>query len=379
MKKFFIWFIGIILLIVALAYIFQVDYIFRAVRVTYLTGHNSAFIDDYTYFENRVVKSDTAQEWPLAKNYNTMSSTKRLDSLHTALQSIAYVLIQRDSVVYEKYYDDYGRESKTNSFSMSKSIVTLALGKAIEQGLISSLDEKVMTFLPELKGDFASELTVGDLASMSSGLKWDESYYSPFSVTTEAYFGKNIRKTMLNLPIASQPGQNFKYQSGDTQLLAMVLEKATKQTLSDYISTNFWKPMGATQDALWQLDAKDGIEKAYCCLASNALDFARFGKLFLHNGKWNDQQLISEDYVQKSTHPRFENSPEYGYGWWLNTYAGKRIFYMRGHLGQYVIVIPELDVIVVRLGQFDGTEVSTDPHNTAFYVLVEEGLKMLGI
>src|SRR5690554_8004736 len=98
--------------------------------------------------------------------------------------------------------------------------------------MIPGLDSKVIDFLPELIGEFANELTVGDLASMASGQKWDEHYYGPTSVTTQAYFKKDLRKLMLSLPIEKHPGQKFVYQSGDTQLLAMVSEKATKMTLT---------------------------------------------------------------------------------------------------------------------------------------------------
>jgi len=377
MKKMLIWVVGSLVALVILMYVFKVDYIFRAIRVVYFTGHNSAFIDDYPYFENRTIAKGIAQEWPISSRYNTIISTSKLDSLHKLHETVAFVLIQKDSIVYEHYADGYHRNSKTNSFSMAKSYVTAALGKAIEQGFIQDVNTKVQSFLPELQGKFAQQVTVGDLASMSSGLSWSEEYYNPFSITTEAYFGKNIRQTILKLPINSPPGQHFNYQSGDTQLLAMVLEKALPQTLSSYLSEQFWKPLGATQEALWQLDQKDGLEKAYCCIASNALDFARMGKLFMNNGEWNGKQILSADFVQRATTARFDASPEYGYGWWLNTYAGKKIFYMRGHLGQYVIVIPEIDLLVVRLGQTDGMELKGDPHNSAFYVLLEESLKML--
>jgi CubicO group peptidase (beta-lactamase class C family) len=218
---------------------------------------------------------------------------------------------------------------------------------------------------------------VGDLASMSSGLNWDEKYYSPFSIVTRAYFDDDLKKIILGLEINEKPGQKFKYLSGATQLLAMCIEKATGVFLSDYIAKNFWQPMGAEHDALWQLDDPDGIEKAYCCVASNARDFARFGKLFKQNGIWNGKQLLDEAFVKKSITPRFKDAPEYGYGWWLHEINGKKLYYMRGHLGQFVIVIPEDDLIIVRLGHLKGKQTKTDPHSNDLYTYVNETYAML--
>jgi CubicO group peptidase (beta-lactamase class C family) len=218
------------------------------------------------------------------------------------------------------------------------------------QGKIKSLDQPVSDFFPQYKTGRAAKLTVGDLSTMSSGLAWDERYYSPFSITTRAYFDDDLSSTILKLPITEIPGKKFKYLSGNTQLLAMVLEKAVNMPLSKYISENFWKPMGAEQEALWQTDREGGIVKAFCCFASTARDFARFGKLYMQNGKWNGVQLLDSAFVAKSIVPHFAAAPQYGYGWWLGDYDGKDMYYMRGHLGQYTIVIPTDKIIIVRLG-----------------------------
>lgn len=378
MKKFLKWFVIIAIALTALVYLLDLGYLLRAVRVTYLTGHKTAFLEDYSYFDNREIKKGVAQPWKVSKNYNKIKPTEKLEQTHNELQTTSFLIIKNDSIWHESYYDVGSPESKTNSFSMAKSIVTSALGKAIDLGFIKSLDAKVIDFLPELKGEFAKEVTVGDLASMASGQHWDENYYGPTSVTTQAYFKKDLRALMLSLPIDSKPGQKFIYQSGDTQLLAMVLEKATEMHLADFISKHFWQPMGMEHDAIWQIDhADDGIEKAYCCIASNARDFAKFGKLYLQNGMWNGEQILSTSFVFKSINPRFSESPQYGYGWWLSNYKNKHIYYMRGHLGQFVIVIPEDDLIIVRLGHLKGLQTTTDPHSNDFYVYIDETYRML--
>lgn len=372
------WFTIVFITLIALIYIFDLSYLLRAVRVTYLTGHKTAFLEDYSYFNNREIKKGTAQPWNVSKKYNKVAATDKLNQTHKELQTTSFLIIKSDSIWHESYFDIGSKESKTNSFSVAKSIVTSALGKAIDLGMIQSLDSKAIDFLPELTGEYAKEVTVGDLASMASGLHWEENYYGPTSVTTQAYFKTDLRKLMLSLPIDKKPGQQFIYQSGDTQLLAMVLEKATKMPLSDFVSKYFWQPMGMEHEATWQIDhAQDGIEKAYCCVASNARDFARFGKLYMQHGKWNGEQILSIGYVFNSINPRFKESPQYGYGWWLSNYKNKHIYYMRGHLGQFVIVIPEDELIIVRLGHIKGLQTATDAHSNDLYIYIDETYNML--
>lgn len=372
------WLLIVLVTLIALLYIFGYGYLVKAVRVTYLTGHKTAFLEDYTYFNNREIKKGTAQPWKTSKDYNKIAATDKLNKTHKELQTTSFLIIKNDSIFHESYFDVGKEDSKTNSFSMAKSIVTAALGKAIDLGMIQSLNTKVIDFLPKLTGEFSKEVTVGDLASMASGQKWDENYYGPTSITTQAYFKTDLRALMLSLPIDKKPGQEFIYQSGDTQLLAMVLEKATKMSLANFVSKYFWQPMGMENNALWQIDHEDtGIEKAYCCIASNARDFARFGKLYLQNGNWNGNQILPSAYVQKSINPRFKSSPQYGYGWWLSNYKNKHIYYMRGHLGQFTIVIPEDDLIIVRLGHIKGLQTTTDPHSNDLYVYIDEAYNML--
>ncbi|MBQ0116284.1 MAG: serine hydrolase [Flavobacterium sp.] len=376
--KYLKWIIIVLALGIGSLYVFKIDYLIKAVRTIYLNGYKTAFLDDYNYFDNRTIENGVAQPWANSKDYNLVKPSDKLLETHKELGTIAYVIIKNDSVFHESYYDNYTENSKTNSFSMAKSIISAALGKAIMEGKIKSLDQKVVDFLPELKGQYAKDLTVGDLSSMSSGMNWDEHYSSVTSVTTQAYFDNDIRKMMLNIPITKKPGVRFSYQSGDTQLLAMVLEKAIGTTISEYVSEKFWKPMGASQEALWQLDHEgDGIEKAYCCVASNAKDFARFGKLYKDYGKWNGKTILDSTFVSKSINPRFADSPEYGYGWWLHNFMNKKMFYMRGHLGQFVIVVPQDNLIIVRLGHIKGLQTDKDPHSNDFYVYVGEAYKML--
>ncbi len=377
-KKLLLWLVIVFATLTALLYIFKVDYLLKAVRTIYLKGHATAFLQDYKEFDNRTVpKSHTPQPWAISKDYNSVKPTEELEKWHKKLGTVAFLIIKNDSLWNESYYDNYNKNSKSNSFSLAKSIVSASLGKAIMQGKIKSLDQKVSDFFPQFKEGKAARLTVGDLSSMASGLNWDESYYSPFSITTRAYFDNDLNKVILGLKVVDDPGKAYKYLSGNTQLLAMIIEKATGKSLANYVAENFWEPMGAENEALWQTDHKGGIVKAYCCFASNARDFARFGKLYKQHGKWNGVQLLDSTFIAKSTVPRFSASPEYGYGFWTCQYKDKKIFYMRGHLGQYVIVIPQDDLIIVRLGNQHQASTKGSPHSDDFFAYIDETYKML--
>ncbi|MFL1894315.1 serine hydrolase domain-containing protein [Aquimarina sp. 2-A2] len=366
-------------ILLVLLYVLDYDYIIKGVRVVYMTGHTTAFIDDYPHFDNRTIKTaETIKEIPQHQYYNSILPSERLDSTHAALGTTSFLILKNDSVWHEYYAPGYDSLSRTNSFSMAKSIVTALLGKAIMDGHIKSLEQPVGDFFTEFSEGTAAQMTVGDLSSMASGLDWTEHYTSPFSITAKAYYDTNIREVMLDLDVIKTPGEAFEYLSGNTQLLGMVIEKATGQNLSSYLSESFWKPMGMSQDGLWQLDSEDsGMEKAYCCIASTARDFAKFGLLFQNGGTYGGQQLLPEAFTDKAIQPRFADSAMYGYGFWLSNHLDKKIFVMRGILGQYVISIPEENITIVRLGhqrsEFkDGKSFTRD-----FYIYLEEALNML--
>ena len=369
---------SIILLTIIFLYIFRVDYILKGIYVTYLQGHNTAYLADYKFFDNHIIENDMGEPWLKSSSYNEITETDSLIKINQQQQTVAYLLIHQDSLLFESYYDGYTDSSKSNSFSMAKSIVSAILGKSIENGTVRSLQQKVKDFVPEITGPFADSLTFENLVAMRSGMKWEEDYYSPFSITTRLYFDNNMVGILPAMPIITKPGEKFKYQSGDTQLLGIALQRANKSTLSQLTSDFFWKPFGASHSALWQIDSKsNGIEKAYCCIASNAKDFARFGKLYLQNGKWGENQLLDSSYIAHSVNQKFSDSPTYGYGWWMGQYHGKKYFYMDGHLGQYVIVIPKDELIIVRLGHAIDNLNRENP-KSAFYQFINQGYKMLG-
>lgn len=357
---------AVMLLALAAAWIHMADknYVYKAI------AYNFADIDDNAIFEQRTVDSPAVpQPWPLAAKYNTGQLPTELEQLHQDLESIAFLLVKDDSILYEQYWDGYSDESLSNSFSMAKSIVSMLVGVAIKEGKIESVDQPVGDFLPRFRKGNKAKIRIKHLLWMSSGLNWDESYSNPFSMTTEAYYGTDLKKVINRLDAEEEPGQQWSYKSGDTQVLGFVLEAATGMSLSKYAAEKLWKPLGAAHDAEWSVDNPSGIEKAYCCFFSNARDFARLGKLYLHNGTWNGDTIVQPAYVKASLTPNNlvaaatgEKVDFYGYQWWLlPKYKGQDIFYARGILGQYIIVIPEKDIIIVRLGKERGERINNHP------------------
>ena len=355
----------------------EIIYLSELVVTVYKMKRTKADITDYKYFENiEISKSSSPQPWPIHKNYNLVPETQNLKKTHAELGTVAYLIIKNDSIWHEKYYKDYNQNSYSNSFSMAKSIVSATMGKAIKDGYFKNIDDKVGFYIEGYSEGFAAELTIGDLSSMSSGLDWDESYTNIFGVTAKSYITSELNELIKSRSIIEEPGKNFKYYSASTQLLAMSIEKATENKISNLVQEWFVEPLGFENNALWQIDgAKNKSIKAYCCFNSNARDFARFGKLYKDFGKWNGVQILDSSFVVKSIKPRFEKSPEYGYGFWLGKINENNFFAMRGILGQYVIVLPEKNIMVVRLGQRNLEKNNDRPKD--FDIYLKEALIML--
>jgi CubicO group peptidase (beta-lactamase class C family) len=269
----------------------------------------------------------------------------------------------------------------SNSFSMAKSWISTLVGAAIQDGKIESVEQKVSDFIPAFSEGENAKITIKHLLTMSSGLNWNEDYYNPIGQTAEAYYGNDLRGLVLDLKSINPPGKVFRYHSSCSQLLAFIVEAATGKTISEYASEKLWKPMGAKHPALWNTDKKNGDEKAFCCINSNARDFARLGKLYMHNGNWSGLQIIDSSYIKESTSAARlvdedgNKNINYGYQFWLAKRKGLDIYYARGLWGQYVICIPEKEMIVVRLGRNYGNYLA-DGHHDDFYAFVDAALEM---
>jgi CubicO group peptidase (beta-lactamase class C family) len=356
MKKFLKWLGYIILAIIIIVNLIILCtgrfYLYKAIGNTYLKGRSGPSIDEYGIFPNRIVKTGTPMPWHVSKDYNKKSIYPRYLAEFVRLQTEAYVIIKNDSICFEQYWDGYSDTSHTNSFSMAKSIVSILTGIAIQDGKIKSIDEHVSDFIPYYKTGMDSLLTIKDLLTMSSGINFVESYTSPFAYPAEAYYGNDLLDNTLKYKVVDQPGKEFIYKSGNSFLLGYIISIATGKTLSDYASEKLWQPLGAQQPAFWSLDHDGGLEKAYCCFNSNARDFGRIGQLYLDSGKWGGKQLVPQNYVLQSMKPALDE--HYGYNWWILKRGTHNVAYCRGILGQYIFVIPDKNMVVVRLGKKRG-------------------------
>ena len=355
MKKLLKYLIIIFVALNLLIVISGKSWMYKAISITYLKGYSSSYIDDYIHFTANTIKDGNHQKWAIANDYNKAKLPDFIKPINDKLETVAFMVIINDSIQYEQYWYGYSADSMSNSFSMSKSWVATLIGVAIKEGKIKSIEQQVCDFLPDFCEGRNSELTIKDLLTMSSGLNWTEDYYNPIGQTAEAYYGSNLRELVSSLKVIETPGKVFKYHSSCTQLLTFVVEEATGKTISEYASEKLWQPMGAKHPALWNTNTEGGDEKGFCCINSNARDFARLGKLYMNHGNWNGKQLIDSSYVESATSiadlldEKGNENTNYGYQFWMTNYKEMHIYYARGLWGQYVICIPEKDMIVVRL------------------------------
>lgn len=380
-KGFFKWFLIVLVILNLLILISGNTHIYKGLQNTYFKGRSGPSPTEYTIFENNEIKAGKEQPWALASNYNKLKLEENAKNTLDEFHSLAFLVFKNDSILHEEYWDEGAPGSITNSFSMAKTFVSVLVGIAIGEGKIKSVDQKVGDFLPEFAEGSNSKLTVKHLLTMSSGIDFDEDYVSPFAYPAKAYYGSDIRNLTMKYKMTEEPGKVFKYLSGNTELLAFVLEKACGKSISAYASEKLWIPIGASKSAFWSLDHKGGVEKAYCCFNSNARDFARIGSLYMNNGNWHGKQIVPENYVQQSIVPANlmdeENKPNdrYGYSWWMLDYKNMHIYYARGILGQYVVAIPDKNLLMVRLGHKRSKEKIKD-HPKDLFVYIDAALDL---
>ncbi|MFN4863604.1 MAG: serine hydrolase domain-containing protein [Bacteroidota bacterium] len=372
MKAFqrFLLVLGITAVLVGVVWLSPYGYLIKGLRMTYLIGEKSANYLDYKGFDKREVANDPERVSVLAvtEDAGTVELSSALREMLKRTNSGSFLVFRNDSLVCERYFEPVADTVMTNSFSMAKTITCLLFQRAIEEGKIASWDEPVRKFLPWVgkaaveKGEAvdgvspdqmeanAAALTLRHLITMSAGLQWNESYQSPFGITAKAYYGSDIEATMREVPVVVMPGTQFEYQSGSTQLLGLVLEQVTGKHLSDLASDWLWKPLGMEAPAYWSLDKANGRELNFCCVNARSRDFGRLGLMVLHNGKG----LVDSGFLAMARKP-FEMGgktlvPFYGHSFWLGSVDGVDFQFFNGLKGQYIVVIPSKNMVVVRTG-----------------------------
>jgi CubicO group peptidase (beta-lactamase class C family) len=329
--------------------------------------HNFATIYDYKFFDNREIPAKApGQPWPISV-HALPDPDAETAKLLTDNKTTALLVLENGQIVYEKYFGSGGVDTLSGSFSMAKSIVALLYGIALQEGRIQSLSEPVSHYLTEWEDRDEGKITIENLLTMASGLKWNESVWNPFSITAEAYYGKDLRMTALRQQLIDVPGKHFRYQSGSVQLLGLALSRAVNENLAPYFSRKLWIPLGAEKDALWSLDHEDGMEKAFCCVTATARDFARLGELVRLHGNWQGKTIINANYIQKMLTPtqlpdvNGKTVDDYGYLWWILKTPEGNVPYALGLMGQFIAVVPQKNRVVVRLGMKSGNDAIEDP------------------
>jgi CubicO group peptidase (beta-lactamase class C family) len=341
-----------------------------AMAITVLSGchvgrffvYNFANISDHKKFSSRPLSASrqpfqfaeaTVQIGPKEVSYKgeTMSFEEYLDKQGT----VAFLIIRRDTILYENYFHGYAKEDVVVSFSMAKSVTSMLVGCAIEDGLIASVDDPITKYLPGLKDPDMVKVKIKHLLQMTSGIDFNESYVNPLGEAAKFYYGRHLDRYCAKLKCKVEPGTDFNYVSGDTQLLGALLQKVLNgKSITDYLEERVWGKLGMEYSASWSTDRKDGTEKTFCCLNARARDFAKFGRLYLKKGNWEGEQLVPAHWVEQSTKvDEAEGSAWfYQYQWWIPNRSGA--FMAEGILGQYVYVYPEKELIIVRLGKKAG-------------------------
>lgn len=333
------------------------NHILRGLPSTYLIGKPRPDIDDMRFHHVRVVEAaKESTSWPERLMSETGLSNADLNYLDS-LQSAAFLVIHCDTLIYERYGEGFGPNDVINSFSMAKSFTSLAFGHAVDAGLIE-VDDPIARYLPRFSEGVNAKLTVRHLLQMCSGIDFGESYFNPFGYQAKSYFGTNLWEITAPYRVDGVPGSEWKYEGGNTVLLAEILQSVTGETLSDYFSKTIWQPIGSQNNAFWNLDNEDGHEKAFSAFYATPRDFARIGQLMLLNGAVDSQQVVSEAWVDASLTPHFipdtagKAVEHYGYQWWLAPQSTDPWhFSARGMRGQYIIVVPEHELVVVRMGR----------------------------
>jgi len=269
---------------------------------------------------------------------------------------LAFLVIKNDTLVYEKYSDGYARNTISNTFSIGKTMISILVGKAIELGYIKSTEQKVIDILPEFKGNpYFDTLTIEDLLNMKSGLKFkragDDILSDLFCDEARFYYTNNLKRDLLKVKFDTRPGVRWKYSNLDPLLLTWVLEKVSKKYVSDLFEQEIWKPIGAEFEGSWGIDRENGLENSPSSFQCTAIDLAKIGRLYLHNGKRDSLQILSPEWINKSTHIKMDNKANTAKGWQKATHQYEGDFSAEGLRGQRLYVNPRENIIIVQFAK----------------------------
>jgi len=318
--------------------------------------------DDWKRFPNRVVQASETpvtfgvEETDIFEEFTI--GERPLAEFLEASNTTAFIILHGDNLLYEGYFNGSSHEDTQSSLSAAKSWASTLVGIAIEEGFIGSLDDPVTDYIPELleRDPRFGEITLRHLITMRSGLRFEADESNPFSDDFITSHSPDMREEALNSEIVEAPGQHFFYNDYNPQLLGMVLERATRMTVSKYLETRLWRSMGAEAEGSWDLDSKhSGFERMSVGVNGRAIDMAKLGWLFLNGGMVGDRQVVPQEWVEQVTQAidpiytgRGEHANFYQNYWWLD--VENDAYYAEGNFCQFIYVYPAADLVLVRHG-----------------------------
>ena len=338
--------------------------------------------DDYkNYGSHTIDKAPTAFQFapgkpdsiPETVQYDEGKTVKQvaLSELLGSTGTHAFIIIRDNQVLYEKYFNGFGRDSLCTAWSVSKSVTSALVGIAISEGYIKNLDDPITNYLPELKGQGFDAITIRNLVTMGSGIRYRIGFF-PWDEFVLAGYYPDLRQLLLSgLTIMEPPGQSFHYNNFNVELIGMILQRTTHLHPSQYLEEKIWKQIGMEYPATWSIDSEeDNFELTPILLNARAIDLAKFGRLYLNSGSWDGKQIISSRWVEESTapdpsdHRPWETFSQwqdkggyYKYYWWGVSNGNDDYSYMGiGTYGQFIFVSPKTKVVIVRTADKDGIE-----------------------
>lgn len=369
--------------------------IISSCHFTRTVTRNFSDIDDYRFFQNRNIEKAgspfsfiQAQDMKIGDSIYISPVYSKPGTMNRFVEespTVAFMIIRNVSLLYEKYSNGYFRDSYVTTFSLAKSFVSILIGIAVKEGKISSVNDPVTRYIPDMKHkDQFETVTIEQLLNMTAGIKESLIPYLPFSIQLKFYYGQRLRHWVKKLRIDPKQKEHFKYSMvSSTQLLALVLENATGKSLAQNLEEKIWTKIGTEYNAHWSTDKKEGAEKAFCCLNARPVDFAKFGRLVLNNGNWNGEEIIPGEWLEKSFSPDTaggqyksacagNRSDAYCYNWWQGA-KGVKYYKAAGMYGQYVIVFPEKNLILVQFSKRKGWNIAA--YEWEIFYQVAEQLK----
>jgi len=342
----------------------------------------AAFRAMQTHYASNVVRHGIVHSLPAGALVQPRFADASTLEAYMAAHHVAGVMVVQDGRVrLERYGLGATPDTRWTSFSVAKSFTSTLVGAALRDGSIHSLDDKVTRYIPELAAGAYRDVTVRQLLTMTSGVRWNEDYVDPRSDVAMMYEGVRhpgvplLVTYMAPLPREFAPGERWVYKTGETDLIGILVTRATGKTLAGYLSEKIWTPYGMASDALWLKDEVDGTEAGGSGVSATLADYARLGQFLLDGGIANGRPVLAEGWIADATHKHADIGVPgrgYGYQWWTydnGAFAGIGIF------GQLLYVDPTRHLVIVQMAAWPvATNDEQARARTAFVQAVIAGL-----